>query len=200
MKILTVADIESKALWDYFEPEKLADVDLIISCGDLSPRFLEFLVTFAHCPLLYVHGNHDGRYDTDPPEGCECIEDRIYRYRGLRILGLGGSMRYREGPWMYTERQMRARVRKARIRSLLTGGFDILVTHAPAKGWGDMDDLPHQGFACFDDLLRAARPRYMLHGHVHKSYGHFTRTSTHDCGTVLVNAYEQYYLTVGGDR
>ena len=69
MKILVIADMESKALWDYFEPEKREDVDLIISCGDLNPRYLEFLVTMAHCPLVYVRGNHDGHYDQNPPEG-----------------------------------------------------------------------------------------------------------------------------------
>lgn len=196
MKILAIADMEAKALWDFFEPEMLGDVELIISCGDLSPKYLEFLVTFAHCPLLYVHGNHDGRYEQEPPEGCECIEDRIYRYQGLRILGLGGSLRYKEGPCMYTEKQMRSRIRRAQLRSLLTGGIDIVVTHAPPRGWGDMEDLPHQGFACFNDLLHKAGPRYMLHGHVHKSYGHFQRQITHDSGTILINANEYFYLDV----
>ena len=196
MKILVVADIESKALWDYFEPGRLEDVDLIISCGDLAPRYLEFLVTMAHCPLIYVHGNHDGHYEKDPPEGCECIEDRIYRWKGLRILGLGGSMRYKEGPCMYTERDMAIRVLKARLRSILTGGVDLLVTHAPARGWGDMEDLPHRGFACFDSFLRSVRPAYLIHGHVHKTYGHFQRVREHDSGTRLINAYEYYYLEI----
>ena len=35
------------------------EYDLILSCGDLSARYLSFLVTMARCPLLYVHGNHD---------------------------------------------------------------------------------------------------------------------------------------------
>lgn len=35
MKILLLADEESKYLWDYFEKEKLDGIDLIISCGDL---------------------------------------------------------------------------------------------------------------------------------------------------------------------
>ena len=43
MKILAVADEEEKILWDYYDPEKTKDVDLIISCGDLSPHYLEFL-------------------------------------------------------------------------------------------------------------------------------------------------------------
>ena len=34
MKILVLADVESKYLWDYFEKEKLEGIDLILSAGD----------------------------------------------------------------------------------------------------------------------------------------------------------------------
>ena len=112
MKILVIADEESKSLWDFYTPDKLRDVDLIISCGDLNPDYLQFLVTFGNCPLLYVRGNHDTRYDTNPPDGCVCIEEKIYNYEGLRIAGLGGSMKYKESTDMYTEAQMRSRVKK----------------------------------------------------------------------------------------
>ena len=59
MKILAISDVESKYLWDYFQPEKLEGVDLILSCGDLKASYLTLLATFTHAPLLYVHGNHD---------------------------------------------------------------------------------------------------------------------------------------------
>ena len=132
MKILAVADEESKALWDYFDKSKLEGIDLIISCGDLDPRYLSFLATFTTVPVLYVHGNHDGKYDQVPPEGCICIEDKIYVHKGVRILGLGGSMRYKPGPHQYTERQMKQRVAKLWLKLLRNRGFDILVSHAPA--------------------------------------------------------------------
>jgi len=32
MNILVIADEEAPSLWDYFRPEKLKDVDLILSC------------------------------------------------------------------------------------------------------------------------------------------------------------------------
>ena len=51
MKILTLADQESRSLWDYFEKAKLEGVDLIISCGDLAPQYLSFLATFTHAPV-----------------------------------------------------------------------------------------------------------------------------------------------------
>ena len=38
MRILVIADIESKALWDYFDKSMLENVDLIVSCGDLNPK------------------------------------------------------------------------------------------------------------------------------------------------------------------
>ena len=63
MKILAIADEECKALWDYFTPDKLAGVDLIIACGDLNRHYLEYLATMAPMPVLYVHGNHDESYD-----------------------------------------------------------------------------------------------------------------------------------------
>ena len=91
MNILVIADEEAPSLWDYFRPEKLKDVDLILSCGDLNPKYLSFLATFCKGPVLYVHGNHDDRYEKTPPEGCICIEDKIYEYKGIRIMGLGGQ-------------------------------------------------------------------------------------------------------------
>ena len=118
MKILFLADEESKKLWDFFRKEDFEGVDLIISCGDLDPRYLSFLATFTSAPVLYVCGNHDDKYEQIPPEGCICIEDQIYVYKGVRILGLGGSMRYKPGIHQYTEWGMRNRVRKLWLQLL----------------------------------------------------------------------------------
>ena len=127
MKILALSDHEVPWLWDHLDRQRLEGVDLILSCGDLDPRYLSFIVTFAHAPLLYVHGNHDDRYSAIPPEGCICVEDQIYTHKGVRILGLGGSMRYKQlGEHQYTQRQMN---RRALLRSwdlMRKGGFDIL--------------------------------------------------------------------------
>ena len=69
MKILAISDIESKAYWDFYRPGMLDEFDLILSAWDLDPAYLEFLVTMAKCPVFYVHGNHDGRYEQTPPGG-----------------------------------------------------------------------------------------------------------------------------------
>lgn len=202
MKILFLADEESRYFWDFFSPDKLEGIELIVSCGDLSRAYLEFLVTMTKCPVLYVPGNHDSRFEKEPPEGCFCIDDSIFEYKGIRFLGLGGSMKYKPGPYMYTEKEMRHRIWRLKQKIFNHGGFDILVTHAPARGYGDMEDMPHLGFECFNTLMEKCRPLYMCHGHVHANYSSdFERIRKHPCGTVIVNAYERFILELkDGER
>ena len=196
MKILTVSDEECPALWEHYTPGKLKDYDLIISCGDLKASYLSFLVTMARCPVLYVHGNHDTAYDMFPPEGCDCIDDQFVIYNGVRILGLGGCRRYHAGRYQYTELEMRHRIRKLRWKLWRMGGVDIVVTHAPPAGVGDSDDPAHWGFEALLGLIDKYHPQYLLHGHVHKSYGSdFIREREYG-GTKVINVSERYTLEI----
>ena len=196
MKVLAIADEESKLLWDYFDKSYLEGIDLILSCGDLKPQYLSFLASFTHVPILYVHGNHDERYDTVPPEGCICIEDQIYVHEGIRILGLGGSMRYKPGKSQYTESEMRRRVRRMWWKLWRNRGFDILLTHSPAYQLNDGNDLPHRGFEAFRNLMDKYKPAYFVHGHVHLNYGRkFPRLSVYN-ETQVINAYEKYIFDI----
>ena len=195
MKVLVVADEESRYYYDCYQPGRLDGIDLIISCGDLSRTYLEFLVTLGNCPLLYVRGNHDDTFADHPPEGCVCIEDTVFLYRGIRFAGLGGSYRYRpDGIYMYTEKQMARRIRKLWWKIRKNKGIDVLVTHAPAFGLGDLDTLPHRGFRCFLKFLEKYRPRYMLHGHVHRNYGFKIPVTQKYLGTTIINACGAYVL------
>ena len=191
MRILAIADEESAYLWDYFDKSKLKGVDLIISCGDLAPEYLSFLTTLTSIPVLYVHGNHDEKYDRNPPEGCTCIDDRVYVHEGIRILGLGGSMRYSSGKYQYTEFQMLSRVRRLAFQLFRRRGFDILVAHAPAYQLNDGEDLPHQGFKAFLTLMEKYHPRFFLHGHVHMSYGRKHKRYDKYEETHVINAFER---------
>ena len=193
MNIMVLADHESRILYDFYDPERMKDIDLIISCGDLEPEYLSFFATVCHVPVIYVRGNHDGKYNYKPPEGCICIEDDIFVYKGVRILGLGGSMQYIPGAEnQYTEFAMRNRIRKLRWKIWRHRGFDILVTHAPAYEVNDLKDLPHRGFVCFRKLMEKYEPKLFLHGHVHACYGTgFKRKDTYG-KTTVINGYEFY--------
>lgn len=195
MKILVLADQKSKSLYEYYEPEKLEGVELIISCGDLDPGYLSFFATMCHGPLLYVRGNHDGGYEDQPPEGCICIEDDIYVHKGIRIMGLGGSMQYiPKASNQYTEREMKKRIRKMRWKLWKNKGFDILVTHAPAYQLNDMEDLPHRGFESFRLLMEKYSPKFFIHGHVHANYGGAFKRMDQYGDTTVVNAYEYHMI------
>ena len=228
MKILIVADEELREIWDHWDStgkKRLEGVRLILSAGDIRPEYLEFLVTMLNVPCLYIRGNHDSRYDERPPEGCLDIDGRICEIRlgqdsdtgsgAIRVAGLGGSMRYRKGSDMYSEREMSARVRRLMLRSkigLAEGpdgrklfsrelkdedkGIDIFLTHAPCRGYGDMEDLAHTGFECFNRFLEEVKPSYHCYGHVHMSYGQFERTTEHPSGTCLINCCGMYILDI----
>ena len=197
MKILCIADVENKALWDFYSKDRTEGIDMILSCGDLHPDYLQFLVTMTSCPLYYVRGNHDHHYDHNPPLGCIPIDDDIIVEGGLRIAGLGGCMKYNPGADMYTEKEMKSRVKKMNRKAFWKKGVDILVTHAPAAGYGDMDDLPHRGFECFNDFMDKWKPSFLLHGHVHKEYGgKFVREYEHPSGCRIINCYDTYVIEI----
>lgn len=196
MKILTISDEECPALWDYYIPGRLDGYDLIIACGDLNAKYLSFLVTMARVPVLYVHGNHDVNYDQVPPEGCDCIDDHIVVYNGIRILGLGGCRRYHRGPHQYSEAEMRRRIRRLWWKLRKLGGVDIVVTHAAPEGLGDAEDRAHWGFAALRELLDQYRPKVLVHGHVHTSYGHDIPREIEYNGSRIINACERYVFEI----
>ena len=196
MKILCIADEELNAFWDHYVPGRLREYDLILSSGDLKAAYLSFIVTMARAPVMYVHGNHDTGYAVTEPEGCDSIDGQMVEYRGLRILGLGGCLWYRPGAHQYSEKEMRKRIRKLRWQIAKYGGVDIIVTHAPPRGVGDGEDRAHQGFETFLELMDAYRPRYLLHGHVHLSYGRDRTREREYHDTKVINVCEKYVLEI----
>ena len=196
MKILILSDVESKYLWDYFEKEKLEGIDLILSCGDLKPQYLSFLASFTKAPVLYVRGNHDDCYEINPPDGCICIEDSIYKCNGLRIMGVGGSIKYNNGKNQYTQNQMKKRVKRMWFKLMRNHGFDILLTHAPAAGFHEGDDRDIKGFDVLSDLIDKYHARFFIHGHVHKDYSrNFVRQDQIE-DTTVINGYERFTLEI----
>ena len=182
-RILAVADEIDEALYG----DKLYELqpDLIVSCGDLPFDYLENLVSRTDVPLAYVPGNHDpdlGREAahmatmlTAPlpgPQGCDTVDVRVLDASGLRVAGLGGSIRYNTGANQYTQAEMRLRALNLEIRlrwkRLWRGDrLDVLLAHAPALGCGDLEDDAHRGIAALHRLVRIFRPRFLIHGHVH---------------------------------
>lgn len=191
-KLLCVSDEEDQLLWGQGGVNKLKQYDLIISSGDLKSEYLEYLVTISNKPLLYVHGNHDEQYDKKEPCGCVCIDDTVYVHDGIKIAGLGGSIKYKnDSKYMYSEYQMSKRVKKLKRKIKKAGGLDILVTHAPVAGYGDLNDFAHKGFDCFVELIEEFHPKYVFFGHVHSRYD-YKYTGYYELGgTQIINVSDK---------
>ena len=194
MRILCISDVEEGWLYDHWDAGRVTGVDLIVSRGDLPARYLEHIVTLANVPLVYVWGNHDTAYERHAPEGCVDIDGHLREFHGLRLMGLGGSIRYNDQVHGFTEAEMARRAARMALLAQASGGVDLIVTHAPARGYGDLDDLPHRGFQATNRLLERTRPRYLLHGHVHMAYGRIERVREHPCGTTIINTCGSYVL------
>lgn len=212
-RILAVADEPYPGLPDLTE----ARPDLVVSCGDLPWDDLERIVDVANVPLLFVPGNHDPALVTAPqwppaipnphlidppgPRGCTSVDGRIVDAAGLRVTGLGGSIRYRRGPNQYTQAEMARRARRLGDRALLKRlrdgrRVDVLITHSPPKGLGDEDDRPHEGFEAFHRLVRRLRPKLLLHGHIHP-YG-IARPDRYIDSTRVVNVIPYRVIDLDG--
>lgn len=192
LKMLVVSDHESEYIWDFFDAKAFQGVDVMVSCGDLKPEYLSFLVTMIPAPLLFVRGNHDARYRDNPPEGCIDLEERPVVVKGVRFVGFGGCKSERPAENHYSEREMSRRVLRASLS--MRKGFDVLVTHAPAAGLGDGDDRFHEGFETFRSLIDRYQQRCHLHGHQHLTYSIGSKRILEYHNTVIVNGYNYYIL------
>jgi Icc-related predicted phosphoesterase len=179
MKILSVSDQIDPRIYSDSLKERFSEIDLVISCGDLSYIYLEYIISVLNRPLYFVHGNHDQLEELNHgksrsyPLGAENLHRRFIRKNGLLITGVEGSIQYnRKTPYQYSQSWM-----WSHVLSLVPGLFynkliygrylDIFVTHAPPKGIHEGEDWAHQGINAFSWLIKTFQPNYHFHGHIH---------------------------------
>lgn len=137
MKLLVVSDIASKRLEGVIDntPEKLKDIDLIVSCGDLDREYLELIVNRLQKDMFFVDGNHDCERDDDDDfdvtakfikkmrsiqkkfstkhlSGNDEMHGKMRIFKNHIIVGFGGSRWYNGRGCQYKESEMAVVVRK----------------------------------------------------------------------------------------
>lgn len=183
VRVLVIADEEAPSLG----VQTLRDLapELVLAAGDLPWHYLEYIGSCIDAPLVFVPGNHDpeitrssrdrhGRFTYDGelrdgprPHGATNADQQVVEAAGLRIAGLGGSLRYKPGPHQYTQSQYAGRARRLLRRARRRGPVDVLLSHAPPLGLGDDDDLPHVGIDALHTVIERLEPSWHLHGHIH---------------------------------
>ncbi len=201
MKVLSVSDVELSFLYSPHVTQRLEDIDLIISCGDLPYYYLEYLQSVLDVPLYYVRGNHasrvehtSGGHERTAPWGGYDLHGRTRAdHSGVLLAGVEGCLQYNYGPYQYSQIGMWMFVFRLvpgmLLNKLRFGRYlDIFVTHASPWKIHDMDDRPHRGARAFNWLIRVFQPLYHLHGHIHV-YRPDTVTETQVGRTWVVNTY-----------
>ena len=218
LNILCISDHIDPLVYSYSIRDRFADVDLILSSGDLPFNYYDYIVSNLNRPLFFVFGNHNldrigffqRRYQDYTIMGQQVlgrqygnggatyVGGKVVRSMGLLIAGLGGSMWYNGGRNQYTDTGMFFSMLRLMPRLVwnkaVHGRFlDVLVTHAPPYRVGDLPDRCHTGFKALRWFLRTFRPSFLVHGHVHLYELNARRVRTY-ADTVVINAYSHYLL------
>jgi len=207
MKILCVSDQIDPLVYSDSIKTRFAHIDIILSAGDLPLDYLDFIVTNLNKPLLFVYGNHqaEGMGDAEKNRYWTAhLGSKVRTENGLIIAGLGGSMRYNQGPNQFTEFQMYGEIAKLipalLINRIRQGRFlDVLLTHAPPRGIHDKPDKCHWGFKAFLWFVRKFKPRYLVHGHIHL-YDLSGVRRTRYLNTDVINAHSHYIIDTCEDE
>ena len=199
MKILAVSDQVVDRLYTLVPLGHFRGVELILGCGDLPYNYLEDLVSMLNVPLFYVPGNHDPAYESRDAEsraqGGTNLDLKQARAKGVLLAGFGGCVRYRpDGVNQYS--QAEAQFRAALLipgllwnRAYYGRALDILITHSPAYGVHDEESKAHRGLIAINRILRFAKPKFHLHGHMHFFRRNLEQFESQLGSTTIINVY-----------
>jgi Icc-related predicted phosphoesterase len=199
MKLLSLSDQVLEFIYSPSVKERFGDVDLVLGCGDLPYYYLEYLVDQLGKPVYFVRGNHAATVEYSQgagrsgPWGAIDMHRKVVNINGLLMAGFEGSVRYRQGPFMYTQAEMWGMVLSMAPRLMLNAvrhgrALDLFATHAPPWHIQDQPDPAHRGFKAFGWLIRVFKPRYHFHGHIHV-YNKETPVLTRYHDTLVINTY-----------
>lgn len=178
LKTLSLSDIVVQFIYSPNIRQRFSNVDLVIGCGDLPYYYLEYVISMLDAPLFFVRGNHDKEIEYGKagkrhgPLGGVDLHRKVIRFQDTLLAGVEGCLRYRYGPFLYTQGEMWRHVFAlvpGLFRNKLEYGryLDVFITHAPPRGIHDGEDLAHFGINAFRWLLKVFQPAYHFHGHIH---------------------------------
>jgi nucleotide-binding universal stress UspA family protein/Icc-related predicted phosphoesterase len=178
VQVLAISDRITGILITENAKEEFQNIELLLACGDIPYYYIENVMRNFGIPTFYVRGNHDNleEFGTNgirrEPVGAINLDSYVTNHNNILMVGFEGSVRYKIGPFMYTQTEMWIKVLniipKLIWNKLTQGRFiDIIISHAPPWGIYPMKDHVHQGFKAFNWLIKTFKPSYHFHGHIH---------------------------------
>ena len=163
--------------------------DILVHAGDSTGHgtlhelreFLTWLEAQPAAAKVLIAGNHCWEFERNEAEARALVKElapSVYYLQdsGVTLMGL----RFWGSP--YTPRFLdwafncdRGSAIRAHWDKIPTGEVDVLVTHGPPSGAGDLDYVPRDRINVGDrdlyDAIRRVRPVISVHGHLHHGYG-----------------------------
>ncbi|MCG8571061.1 MAG: metallophosphoesterase [Spirochaetes bacterium] len=182
MKILVVSDWIDQLIYSEKMKYRMKDIDIVISCGDLSFQYLDFIMSELNKPLYYVVGNHVSRRSFKKNEFGDLVSDfpkcfknlhlKHYKEDGKLMAGFEGCVWYNGGPFQYRQWKvyfyLLKMIPRLLFNKIIYGRYlDIFVAHSPPYKVGDREDPCHTGLKAFNWFIKVFKPKVFLHGHVH---------------------------------
>lgn len=180
MKICFISDTHER-----HEKLEIPDCDLLLHAGDLTDRghrvaiqqfddwCASLLTKGTVRKIVTIAGNHDFLFEEDPVQARSCLKATVYledsglEWEGFKIWGTPWQ------PWFFdwafnlkTENELSQKF------ELIPPDTNILVSHGPPKGI--LDRTTHGKHVGSEALLRRIqeiRPKLVVFGHIHESYG-----------------------------
>jgi len=179
MKICAISDLHG------FLPDKVPKCDVLVIAGDICPlsshapsgqldwlwnMFNPWLAAQPARKIVGVAGNHDFILESNPDIGYELAWTYLcneYAYVD-DLLFWGTPMSNQYGSWAFMDEDSAL----YRIYNTIPVGVDVVVTHGPPFGYGDMtEEGEHVGSRALCDILERIHPRVTFTGHIHEARG-----------------------------
>jgi Icc-related predicted phosphoesterase len=176
MRVVAMADTHG-----FHADLQVPDGDLLVHAGDLTnlgklPQLAavaDWLRAQPHRHKVVIAGNHDFGLQRRPAEaralfhGLTYLEDQAVTLEGVRVWGSPWQ------PWFHSWAFNLHRGPEIAAKwALIPEGLDLLVTHGPPAGFGDLlSDGERVGCADLTRALARAKPRFHLFGHIHEDPG-----------------------------
>jgi predicted phosphohydrolase len=175
-RIVAVADTHG-----FHERLSVPEGDIFIHAGDLTQRgtlaqlaaVAQWMNALPHRHKIVVAGNHDFAFQNEPQEAralfknLTYLEDSAVNVLGLSLYGTPWQ------PWFYDwAYNLHRGAAIAEKWALIPFGLDILITHGPPAGFGDLTRRGERvGCQDLTLALEAKVPRFHLFGHIHEDPG-----------------------------
>lgn len=177
--VRVVALSDTHAMHDHVE---VPPGDVLVHAGDLTrvgsledvEAFGRWLARLPHRHKVVIAGNHDFCFEREArAQAIAALGDVVYlqdaaaHVAGLRMYGSPWQPEFHD--WAFNLPRGEA---LARVWAKIPKGLDVLLTHGPPHGVGDvLWSGDRAGCEALAEALPRARPQVHVFGHIHEAYG-----------------------------